>query len=47
MAKIPSKMVPIGAEGDVIRVAPPTVGMSTTVLNVNERLELFDAATTR
>ncbi len=50
MAKITSKLwgrVPIEAEGDVIQVPPPTTGMSTAALNVNERLELFDAATTR
>ena len=50
MAKITSKlrgMVPIEAAGDVVQIAPPTAGASTTVLNVNERLELFEAATIR
>ncbi len=43
----PGDEIQFEAAGDVIRVLPPATSVSTAVLNVNERLELFDAATTR
>ncbi len=43
----PGDEIRFEAAGDVIRVVPPAAGTSTAVLNVNERLELFDTATTR
>ena len=43
----PGDEIRFEAAGDVIRVVPPAGGASATMLDVNERLELFDAATTR
>ena len=43
----PGDEIQFEAAGDVIRVVPPDASVSTAALNVDERLELFDAATTR
>ena len=43
----PGDEIRFEAAGDVIRVVPLTAKVSTAVFSVNERLELFDAATTR
>lgn len=43
----PGDEIRFEAAGDVIRVVPPATGMPTAMLDVNERLELFDAATIR
>ena len=43
----PGDEIRFEAAGDVIRVVPPVAGMPTAMLDVNERLALFEAATIR
>ena len=43
----PGDEIRFEAAGDVIRVVPPSASMPIVAPNVDERLELFDAATTR